>query len=371
MPETQINREPSTDPRPTLRYGDRIGDYIINGFAGTGATSFVYRARHESGFESVAIKVLHPHLLQDDVKRRRFLREAHMMMAMRHPNIVQFHEILELGDQLAFVMDFIEGKTLESWQKRYAQEADEETLTCLFMDILRGVGHAHRHGIVHRDLKPANIMITQAQDRYVAKIIDFGVARFADRPIEPEDKAKIVGTAAYISPEEVRNPELVGPSSDLYSIGVMMYEAACGRRPFEGMAIRDLMKAHSESAPTAPREVRPNLTPGFESVILRTLSKTPDRRFADARELMQALEVAMMGQVPDDPTQDAETKEWGRVIEDSLPLDPEERRRSLEFLIWIRQSMFFMVSLMMSSGYRGDESDPHYLNRNPYDRPIA
>lgn len=362
MSESSIKRQPTSHPTPTLRYGDRLGDYLINGFAGTGATSFVYRARHESSFESVAIKVLHPHLLEDEVKRRRFLREAHMMMAMRHPNIVRFHEILELGDQLAFVMEYIEGRTLETWQKKYAAMADEETLTCLFMDILRGVGNAHRHGIVHRDLKPANVMITQAEDRLVAKIIDFGVARFADRPVEPEDKAKIVGTAAYISPEEVRNPELVGPSSDLYSIGVMMYETACGRRPFEGMPIKELMRAHSEIEPESPREVRPELTPHLERVILRTLSKTPDARFKDARELMVALERAMAGMEDLGVLEEGPTKEWGRV-EDVLPSDPEEKRKALEFLLWIRHSMFFVMAFMMSSGYRGDSQDPHHLNR--------
>lgn len=361
MSESQIHRQPTAEIRPTMRYGDRIGNYIINGFAGTGATSFVYRARRESDFGAVAVKVLHPHLISDEVKRRRFLREAQMMMAMRHPNIVRFHEILEIEGQLAFVMDFIEGRTLEEWQKAEGRDADEETLTCLFMDILRGVGAAHRHGIVHRDLKPANVMITPASDRFVAKIIDFGVARFSDRPIEPEDRAKIVGTAAYISPEEVRDPEMVGPSSDLYSIGVMMYEAACGQRPFEGMAVRELMRAHSEQAPMAPRELRPDLTPAFESVIMRTLSKTPDGRFGSARELMSALEMAMLGQWEEEG-EDAGTSEWGRVM-DSLPDDPEERRKSLEFMIWLRQSMIFLMTYMMSSGYRGDSSDPHFLNR--------
>ncbi|MEZ4460049.1 MAG: serine/threonine-protein kinase [bacterium] len=193
-----INRTPDAGPRPTLRYGDRLGRYVINGFAGTGATSFVYRARREDAFEAVAIKVLHPHLLNDAVKRKRFLREAQMMMTMRHANIVRFHEIIEMEDDgLAFVMEYIEGETLESWTR--AGAVDEETLACLFVDLLRGLGQAHRAGIVHRDLKPANVMITENGGRYVAKIIDFGVARFAMAPTEPEDRSKIVGTAAYIS----------------------------------------------------------------------------------------------------------------------------------------------------------------------------
>jgi len=373
---TGISRKPtaiSDEPRPTLQYGERLGRYIINGFAGTGATSFVYRARREDSFEPVAIKVLHPHLMNDDVKRKRFLREAQMMMALRHPNIVQFHEIMELEDEgLAFVMEFIEGETLEGWTN--AGAVDEPTLACLFVDLLRGLGQAHRVGIVHRDLKPANVMITEEHGRYVAKIIDFGVARFSQSPTEPEDRTKIVGTAAYISPEEVRDPDTVCEASDIYSVGVMMYEAACGRRPFEGLAIRDLMHAHAETVPASPRSHNPDLTSGFERVILRTLSKSPEGRFRSARELIVALEHAMH----EDPSEvlsseglaDIQTQEWSRAL-DVLPLDPDERAQSLAFIDYFRTYLMFALTFVMSTGVRGDHADPHYLSRNDSSLPYS
>jgi serine/threonine protein kinase len=373
---TGISRNPtarSDEPRPTLQYGERLGRYIINGFAGTGATSFVYRARREDSFEPVAIKVLHPHLMNDDVKRKRFLREAQMMMALRHPNIVQFHEIMELEDEgLAFVMEFIEGETLEGWTN--AGAVDEPTLACLFVDLLRGLGQAHRVGIVHRDLKPANVMITEEHGRYVAKIIDFGVARFSQSPTEPEDRTKIVGTAAYISPEEVRDPDTVCEASDIYSVGVMMYEAACGRRPFEGLAIRDLMQAHAETVPASPRSHNPDLTSGFERVILRTLSKSPEGRFRSARELIVALEHAMH----EDPSEvlssealtDIQTQEWSRAL-DVLPLDPDERAQSLAFIDYFRTYLMFALTFVMSTGVRGDGADPHYLSRNDSSLPYS
>ncbi len=365
---TAISRTPtasSDEPRPTLQYGERLGRYIINGFAGTGATSFVYRARREDSFEPVAIKVLHPHLMNDEVKRKRFLREAQMMMALRHPNIVRFHEIMELEDEgLAFVMEFIEGETLEGWTS--AGEVDEPTLACLFVDLLRGLGQAHRVGIVHRDLKPANVMITEDDGRYVAKIIDFGVARFSQSPTEPEDRTKIVGTAAYISPEEVRDPDTVCEASDIYSVGVMMYEAACGRRPFEGLAIRDLMHAHAEVVPASPRSHNPGLTSGFESVILRTLSKSPEGRFSSARELIVALEHAMhedsSEEISMEVLADLQTSEWSRAM-DVLPLDPDERAKSLAFIDYFRTYLMFAFTFVMSTGVRGDGADPHYLNR--------
>lgn len=359
---SSISRSPQVarEPRPTLRYGDRIGNYIVNGYAGEGATSFVYRGRREDSFEPVAIKVLHPHLLRDETKRTRFLREARMMMGMRHTNVVRFHEILEIGDQLAFVMEFIEGQTLEEWHTNPQFELDEATLACLFVDVLRGLGCAHRYQIVHRDLKPANLMITFDGERHIAKIIDFGVARYADQPTSAEDKSKIVGTAAYISPEEVQDPDSVCPASDIYSVGVMMYEAACGKRPFEGMGIRELMKAHVNQNPEAPRSVNPDLTPEFESVIMRSLSKSPETRFETARHVIMALEQAIHAAYENaaEPLEEAETQEWSRVVEER-----KEEVERLKFLIYVRQYLMMAMTMLVMTGARGTEDDPHHLNR--------
>lgn len=371
MPASAISRTPRVSrPQPTLRYGDRFGGYIVNGFAGVGATSYVYRAREAESFEPVAIKVLHPHLLDDEVKRTRFHREAQMMMQFRHPNIVRFHQIVELPDEgLAFVMEYIDGDTLEDWlESDEGRGADEVTLASLFVDVLRGLHHAHRFGIIHRDLKPANILITRDRDRYVAKIIDFGVARFADQPVPVEDKEKIVGTAAYISPEEVRDPETVCAASDLYSIGVMMFEAACGARPFEGKPIRELMDAHAFEMPPSPRSLNPSLTPAFERVILRTLMKTPEDRFASAPQMIGALEGAIREAMAYAAAQmaaeeggagGAATTEWRRQ-DAAVPASPEEAAR---FLTFFKQAMLMAFTLLLTSGAQNRANDPHYLNR--------
>lgn len=364
MSSSAISRRPrTTRPEPTLRYGDRFGSYLINGFAGVGATSYVYRARELESFEPVAIKVLHPHLLNDEVKRTRFEREAQMMMRFNHPNIVQFHEILELPDGgLAFVMEYIDGETLEDWlESDQVSKVDEVTLACLFVDVLRGLNNAHRMGVIHRDLKPANVLITDQGDRLVAKIIDFGVARFADQPTPEEDKQKIVGTAAYISPEEVRDPDTVCESSDLYSIGVMMFEAAVGRRPFEGKPIRDLMDAHAYEQPPRPSDVRPGIDPGLESVILRTLAKTPAERFNSAPQMIGALESAirntmrMAAEVEREG--EAPTMEWSRAQE--LHVASETAR----VFAFFRQAVLMAFTLMMTSGAKQRGGDPHHLNR--------
>ena len=366
MSSSVIARTPRTSrPNPTLRYGDRFGTYLVNGFAGVGATSYVYRARKLDSFEPVAIKVLHEHLMDDDIKRTRFQREAEMMMQFRHPNVVRFYEIVDLPrGGLAFVMEYVDGVTLEDWLKSdEAKEVDEVTLACLFVDVLRGLHHAHRFGVIHRDLKPANILITRDDDRYVAKIIDFGVARFSDQPVPPEDREKIVGTAAYISPEEVRNPETVCEASDLYSIGVMMFEAACGTRPFEGRPVRELMDAHAYEVPPSPRDYNPALTPGFENVILRTLTKTPQERFDSAPQMIGALELAIRNAMEFAATQmasaDERTVEWTRGAELATPRD------AAKFLAFFQQAMLMALTLLLTSGVERRVGDPHHLNRTP------
>jgi eukaryotic-like serine/threonine-protein kinase len=367
MGSSPIHRRPrpAVPPgAPTLQYGDSIGPYIINGFAGTGATSFVYRARRKDGFDPVAIKVLHPHLVADATKRLKFYREARIMMRMQHPNVVRFEEIIEDGDTLAFVMEYVDGVTLDDWRGRHGGPIDEMTLACVFVDILRGLSHAHRRGVVHRDLKPANILITPLDGRYVAKLIDFGVARFVDEDLCPEERKKIVGTAAYISPEEVRDPESVCQASDLYSIGVMLYEACCGRRPFDEMAVRELLDAHAHVDPERPRELNPKLSRGMESVIMRTLHKSPDARFDSAPEMIRALELALEGAMEMEAEQWQEaladeqmTTEWHRVVEKVA------RRRQSSVVGFVRRCLETAFVLLTATGTTGSVSDPHHLNR--------
>jgi serine/threonine-protein kinase len=351
---------------PTLQYGDSLGPYILNGFAGTGATSFVYRARRKDGFEPVAIKVLHPHLVANATKRLKFYREARIMMRMQHLNVVRFEEIIEEGDTLAFVMEYVDGVTLDDWRGSHKGPIDEMTLACVFVDILRGLSHAHRRGVVHRDIKPANILITPLEGRYVAKLIDFGVARFVDELACPEERKKVVGTAAYISPEEVRDPDAVCQASDLYSIGVMLYEAACGKRPFDEMAVRDLLDAHAHLAPESPRRLNPTMSRSMESLILKTLNKSPEDRFDSAPDMIRALELALEGAMEMEANQwqeaidgDEMTTEWHRAVEKIAMHKPSP------VVGFVRRCLETAFVLLTSTGTTGLSSDPHHLSRRP------
>ena len=368
---SQIRRSPSAAqerPRATLSYGDEFGPYIITGFAGCGATSYVYKARRRDRFEPVAIKVLHPHLVADSTRRLRFYREARIMMRMEHPNVVRFEEIIEEGDTLAFVMEYVDGVTLQKWRQQCGTEIDEMTLACVFVDILRGVTAAHREGVIHRDLKPGNVLIEQREDRCIAKIIDFGVARFVDEPLTEHEKSKIIGTAAYVSPEEVGKPEAVFRASDLYSIGVMLYEAACGQRPFEEQDMRELLQAHVRRNPQRPTRVNPGLSRGFEEVILRTLDKRPGQRFSSAPEMIGALECALhqahqgsasVSRSADfDPEEQVKTAQWARPrAGDSQGDQPPSFGR------FFKRCLRAALVAMTSTGAEGGDNR-HYLNRS-------
>ena len=364
--KSNIKRQPrganDTSAHSTLRYGDRFGRYVITGFAGKGATSYVYRARRQESFESVAIKVLHPHLLEDANKRRKFFNEARLMLRMEHRNVVEFHEIVETDGRVGFVMDYIDGVTLDRFLAERSGPIDEETLAMLFIDVLRGVAHAHEQGVIHRDLKPGNVMITEKNGRLCAKILDFGIARFADQPPHPEERKKILGTAAYISPEEVEDPDAVCTSSDLYSLGVMLYEAACGRRPFHGRDARETLAKHATENPPNPREHNPGLSPAFEAIILKTLDKNPDGRFDSAGEMIDAMEHAvrqMFEARAGMPSIDemAETTEWSRETDDE---GDEGQQLSAYFLACLQMAF----TILASTGHTGKEDDPHHLNRD-------
>lgn len=371
MAPSTIRRKPSsrTDRNTsTLRYGDRFGRYLITGFAGEGATSYVYRARRGESFDPVAIKVLHPDMVADPEKRRKFFNEARLMLRMDHPNVVEFHEIVETDGMVGFVMEYIDGVTLDRWLRLQQEPIEEQALAGLFIDILRGVAHAHDAGVIHRDLKPANIMITEDQSRFCARILDFGVARFADADPHPDEREKIIGTAAYISPEEVRDPDAVGRSSDIYSLGVILYEAATGQRPFSDDDPRNLLYAHARRTPPNPRDFNPKLSPAFEKIILQTLDKDPDRRPGDAGELIDALEGVIRrmfeanARLPSAEA-NAQTREWSRTQESGIQqqADADDREDLYRYLVLCFQ---FAFAFLTATGHTGKPDDPHHLNRS-------
>mgnify|MGYP001942463255 CR=1 FL=1 len=335
--------------RVQLQPGDLIfGEYEVLDLAGVGATSHVYRCTSERFGGQVAVKVLHDDLVGHPRHRRRFLREAHLMRGMEHPSIVKVLDIISTPTVLAYVMEHVEGLSLKEWLQDRAAGMDPMVMV-LFLDVLAGLAHAHERGIVHRDLKPGNILVEMTPSRPRGRIIDFGVARLVRLPPEPDDFNSIRGTAAYISPDEIRSPLEVCPQSDLYSLGVILYEATAGVRPFEGRPGKALLCAHLNESPPSPALHTATISPGVESLIMTLLSKSPDDRVPSAQALGDALREAL-----DDP-------DFGAALE-ALSADEDT---PIEWVAALQLILVNILTALLSPGLTGRADDPHYLNRPP------
>lgn len=342
--------------RPRLYPGDIIcGDYEVLALSGAGATSYVYRCRQRDG-QTCAVKVLHADLVHHPGARMRFLREAHTTLGLHHENVVVAHEIVDFPGVVAYAMDHVQGPNLREWRKLHAPCTDEELFGILF-DVIAGLEHVHAHGLIHRDIKPANILMDVSGARPVARIIDFGVARLADQEPDEEDLQTIRGTAGYISPEEIRSAHEVCASSDLYSLGVVMYELACGTRPFVGRPHQELFKAHLYEKPVPPGVHNPTIHPALEVVILKMLSKSPELRYGSVEALREALAAAL------DLSSELE------ALPAFVPEEEEDPRAQRQWTYFAQVMMAALLTLLLNPGVTNTDDDPHYANRDYTDFP--
>jgi tetratricopeptide (TPR) repeat protein len=268
------------------------GRYLLHECLGTGGTGNVYRATQLPTRRAVALKLLRPELGKKAVFRRRFAREARAAASLTHPNVCAVFDFgAAEGDALYLAMELVEGASL-----REVIEEGLHTVPALELveQVLSGLAHAHARGLVHRDLKPANILVARQGDELIPKIVDFGIASTsADDEDEDNHHGKVVGTPAYMSPEQAQGERHLGPPTDLYNVGLMLYELATGRHPFTARTAHEMMLAHcTETVP------RPLPRPGFflptilESVILRCLEKDPAARYPSAAACRSALAAA-------------------------------------------------------------------------------
>ncbi|HYP25868.1 MAG TPA: serine/threonine-protein kinase, partial [Blastocatellia bacterium] len=322
--------------QPCLREGQRIGHYEVVTLVGRGGMGEVYLARDLKLNRKVALKLLPPLFAEDAQRAHRFLQEAQALSTLNHPNIVVVHDANFKGDLHFIITEFIEGETL---RQRLARA--KPTLSEAFeivIQIARGLEAAHKAGIIHRDIKPENIMIRE--DGHV-KLLDFGVAKLAERHSILSnaagqltsgvytDSAVIIGTARYMSPEQARGHE-VDSRTDIFSLGVILYEIIAGRPPFEGGTVGDIIAVHLTSE---PRPLFPEMSPffaGVERIVARALSKEATERYQHIREFLEDL-----GRLKS-------VSEWGDQasvpVEDRPPLrnlpvpeparDPAENRRT-------------------------------------------
>lgn len=277
-----------------LLAGSKFGVYEIGECVGQGAMGQVYRAEHTLLKRPVALKIMTAAARNSTTGHRRFKREARAAAAIKHPNVV---EILDMGvlDGLPFiVMELLEGEDLESYLNRHGK-LSEQQIADLALPIIAAIGAVHDAGVVHRDIKPSNIFLARGgrEEPLVPKVLDFGISKAAkslgDTEFVATGPGDLVGTPLYISPEALKGAQYLTAKSDQYSLGVVLYQCAVGRRPHEAKDLARLVRSILSEPIEPPRTLDPSLSPELESAVMRTLRRNPDERFGHVRDLGAAL----------------------------------------------------------------------------------
>ncbi|HEY71292.1 MAG TPA: serine/threonine protein kinase [Anaerolineae bacterium] len=260
------------------------GRYEIIRRVGSGGMAYVLRARDLNLQREVAIKVMRTNLVQQSEFRARFLQEARAAANLSHPNIVTIHDFGQDGDRFFIVMEYVEGTDLKTLIHDQGRFPMNDALSYM-MQICNGVGYAHRAGLVHCDLKPQNILV--AEDGRV-KITDFGIA-VTLATVQPESTQDLVwGSPHYFAPEQIMGAS-PSPATDVYALGVVLFEMLTGRLPFEADDLMLLAELHSTVSPPSPLEFVPDLPPAIGQIILKVLSKEPAARYRTADQLGRVL----------------------------------------------------------------------------------
>jgi len=269
---------------------DGVGDgelvderYTVESRIGSGGMADVYCAHDAQLGRRVALKVLHRRFAEDQEFVERFRREASAAAGLQHPNVVQVFDRGELEGTYYIAMELLEGRTLKQLVSEDGP-LDPSRAIDITIQILRAARFAHKRGVIHRDIKPHNVIV-DAEDR--VKVTDFGIARAGASDMT--ETGAIMGTAAYLSPEQAQG-HAVSASSDLYSVGILLYELLAGRVPFEADSAVSIALKQVSEAPVPPRTLNPAVSPELEDVVLRALQKDPAARFTDADEFVAALE---------------------------------------------------------------------------------
>jgi serine/threonine-protein kinase len=268
----------------SLPIGEEVDRYIVEAQLGEGGVAVVYRVRHRMLQSLHALKLLKQ---TSPEQRQRLAAEGRAQAALRHPNIVRVTDVVERGDALGLIVDYVAGPTLE---ERLAQgPLPLAEAVSIGRGIIEGVAAAHAAGIVHRDLKPANVLLTASPSgSWQPHVADFGIAKALDTTNGPTRAGLGMGTPGYMAPEQYHNAAGVDHRADIFSLGCLLYELVCGRPPFLGDSVVEVFQLAARGDYPFPRDLRPELPLRLAHALEEALAPVPDRRFADCAELLSA-----------------------------------------------------------------------------------
>lgn len=270
------------------------GRYLLKDKVGAGGMASVYRATDQVLDRTVAVKIMLPQYASDATFAARFKQEAQAAAALSSPYIVGVYDWGKDGDTYYIVMEYLRGTDLKSGIRSHGA-LDPKKVAQIGSQICGALSVAHKHEIIHRDIKPQNIMVLPDGN---IKVMDFGIARAKNSHLTQDNN--VLGTAHYVSPEQTRGQEL-GPTSDIYSLGVVMYECATGKVPFDGDDAISVALKQVNELPVPPSQINPNVDGDLERIILRCMEKDPANRFQTADELRRVLNSYMAGHTVDVP----------------------------------------------------------------------
>ena len=286
-----------------LSPGTQLGSYEIVSLLGAGGMGEVYRARDPRLKREVALKVLPDVAAADADRRERFTREALAVAALKHTHSVTIHSVEDAGTAVFLTMELVEGRSLAAALP--ATGLPIERVLTIGIAVADATSAAHQKGITHRDLKPGNIMLGEGEQAGRIKVLDFGLAKVVDAQLGAPDasmlatapahtapitaEGRILGTVAYMSPEQAEGRAIDG-RSDLFSLGVVLFEMATGRRPFAGDTNLSILSSILKDSPKSVTDINPAIPPELGRIIRRALAKDPERRYQTAKDLRNDLE---------------------------------------------------------------------------------